>query len=154
VSILEVSLLPLETIIASSLFTVFLFHIISPHLQRAIKPHTVYLLEAAMNLVFTVLVMGVALTGFYYLETVKAVLWLVFWVWAYPVALAFTKAEAVRNMQQGKLVEMYKEGLTQIPAVGHLLGTVLRVPKNVKAGEEKREQKRQDDGATNEERKP
>jgi hypothetical protein len=65
----------------------------------------------------SLLVFGFGLTGFVILDYGKGVLWLIFVIAAYPLALAYTKAGP---MPAEDLVQIYKIGVSQIPLIGHL----------------------------------
>jgi hypothetical protein len=89
-------------------------------LRTYMKRHrvAVRLSEAGMNIIITVIILSFALAGFWFLPTIsKCILWMLFWIVAYPVALSFTRG---RPLQGEHLVEIYKAGLTQVPVLGKL----------------------------------
>ncbi|NLJ49551.1 MAG: hypothetical protein GX428_08205 [Candidatus Atribacteria bacterium] len=75
--------------------------------------------EMYFKLACSVIILGIALLGFKYLTLFTAVLWLLFLIIAYPVALAFTVAK--QSFDNRNLVEIYKAGLTQVPIIGKFL---------------------------------
>lgn len=75
--------------------------------------------EAYMNIVLSILVLGFGLGGFFCLPPYQATLWFLFVLVAYPVALAFTKGG--RAWQAKDLIALYKVGVAQIPFIGGLL---------------------------------
>jgi hypothetical protein len=85
------------------------------------------LLEAAMNIVVSAIILAFSLAGFYLLKdnNYLATLWLLFWIISYPVALAFTLPGSAKLIASGQLVELYRLGLTQVPIIGNLLNSVL-----------------------------
>lgn len=83
------------------------------------------LLEMVMNYVLTLLVLGASFGGFYLFDTTKAVIWLLFWVWAWPVMLVFTRPDAFPLFGKGEFLKIYQIGVSQIPIVGKLLESLL-----------------------------
>lgn len=71
----------------------------------------------------SIILLSFALAGFIFLPVVSAVLWLLFLIIAYPVALAFTTAK--QSMDNRNLVEIYKAGIRQIPVIGKIIGNNL-----------------------------
>jgi hypothetical protein len=70
-----------------------------------------------LKVLLTIVILGFALSGFFFLQPFQAVLWLLFWIVSYPVALAFTTGESLKGAE---MVEIYKQGLTQVPVVGQI----------------------------------
>jgi hypothetical protein len=83
------------------------------------------LMEVLMPVIISVVILAFALSGFLFLQAFQATLWLIFWVAAYPVALAFNRGDPLRGEQ---LVEIYKAGLTQIPFIGQFFATSMGRP--------------------------
>jgi len=79
--------------------------------------------EIIWKIVISIILLGFSLAGFIFLPWASALLWLFFLIIAYPVALAFTAAN--QSMDNRNLVEIYKAGLRQIPAIGRFLGNKL-----------------------------
>ncbi len=73
------------------------------------------------KIIISIILLGFALAGFIWLPFTSAILWLIFLVVAYPVALAFTTAK--QSMDNQNLVEIYKAGLRQVPVIGKLFGS-------------------------------
>jgi hypothetical protein len=81
-----------------------------------------------MNVVITIVIVGFAFSGFLLMEKWQAFLFLLFWIIAYPVALAFTM-----NRQQfsiNSLVDLYNAGLTQVPILGKIFRSQMSFPVN------------------------
>lgn len=74
-----------------------------------------------MKVVGSILVFGFGLAGFIFLDWPKAVLWLLFVIAAYPVALAFTISGPLPS---NDLVQLYKVGLSQLPVIGTIIESV------------------------------
>jgi len=72
------------------------------------------------KIIISIILLGFALAGFIWLPWTSAVLWLIFLIVAYPVALAYTAAK--QSMDNRNLAEIYKEGLKQVPVIGKLFG--------------------------------
>jgi hypothetical protein len=72
------------------------------------------------KILISVILLGFALAGFVWLPWTSAVLWLIFLIVAYPVALVYTTAK--QSMDNRNLVEIYKAGLKQVPVIGKLFG--------------------------------
>jgi hypothetical protein len=64
--------------------------------------------------------MAAAFSGFYFLETTKAVMWLIFIVTAIPPILAVLFESA--KLTGSNVVELYRLGLRGIPILGKLVG--------------------------------
>jgi hypothetical protein len=77
----------------------------------------------------SILVLGFGLSGFWILDPYKGVLWLIFFVLAYPPALAFT---AAGKIPAGDLKEIYKIGVSQIPILGGIISLRPGPPANNK----------------------
>jgi hypothetical protein len=75
-----------------------------------------------MNIVISVILLGSAVGGFYWLDFSKAVLWLLFLIIAYPPALAFTKADP---QPSADLLSLYRSGISQIPFVSQIISTLV-----------------------------
>lgn len=76
----------------------------------------------ALRVVIMVVLLGFGTAGFWlFNDHYKATLWLIFFIAAYPLALAFTVADPMRSSD---LLKLYKMGLSQIPLLGKLLGAV------------------------------
>lgn len=71
--------------------------------------------------IVSIILLGFALAGFIWLPLTSAILWLIFLIVAYPVALAFTTAK--QSMDNRSLTEIYKAGLRQVPVIGKLFGS-------------------------------
>jgi hypothetical protein len=71
--------------------------------------------EMIFKIIIAIILLGSAFAGFMWLPPTGAVLWLVFLIVAYPVALAFTTAQ--QSMDNHNLVEIYKAGVNQIPVL-------------------------------------
>ena len=74
--------------------------------------------ELAWKIFTSIILLSFALAGFVRLPWFSAVLWLIFLIVAYPVALAFTTSK--QSMSNSNLVEIYKAGLSQVPVIGKL----------------------------------
>src|SRR5271157_591545 len=72
--------------------------------------------ELIWKIVISIILLGFALLGFVWLPWASAVLWLLFLIIAYPVALAFTASK--QSMDNRNLAEIYKAGLMQVPVIG------------------------------------
>jgi hypothetical protein len=68
------------------------------------------------KIVIAVIILVIALGGFWILPIEGTILWLIFLIAGYPLALAFTTAK--QSMDNTNLVGMYKAGLKQIPIIG------------------------------------
>ena len=79
--------------------------------------------EMIWKIVISIILLGFSLVGFILLPWISAVLWLLFLIIAYPVALAFTVAR--QSMDNHNLVEIYKAGLRQVPIIGRLFSNKL-----------------------------
>jgi hypothetical protein len=71
------------------------------------------------KVIISIVILGFALAGFLWLPWQAAILWLLFFIAAYPVALAYTTAK--QSMDNKNLVKIYKEGLRQIPIIGKMV---------------------------------
>jgi hypothetical protein len=76
--------------------------------------------EQIWKIVISIILLSFALAGFVWLPLYSAILWLIFLVVAYPVALAYTTAK--QSMDNRTLTKIYKAGLTQVPIIGKLFG--------------------------------
>jgi von Willebrand factor type A domain-containing protein len=85
------------------------------------KPHT----QSSANLPLTVVVLAFALAGFVLITWPGNLLWLIFWIVAYPLAIGFGTGQQLQN---GDLVEVYKAGVAQIPVLGKLINAGGRDP--------------------------
>jgi hypothetical protein len=73
-----------------------------------------------MNILVSIILLSAAIGGFYVLQLSNAILFLIFLILAYPLALAVTIYGPTKNV-----VEMYRLGASQIPAVGEIIKALL-----------------------------
>jgi hypothetical protein len=71
-------------------------------------------------LIAALVVLGFALGGFWLLPAALAFVWFLFLFVAFPIALAFTVNAPTFGGNQ--LLELYKAGLKELPAIGRILG--------------------------------
>ena len=72
--------------------------------------------EHFWKMLISIILLSIALAGFIWLPWYSSILWLIFFIVAYPVALAITSAK--QSMDNRNLIEIYKAGLTQVPVLG------------------------------------
>jgi hypothetical protein len=87
------------------------------------SPNRRLIIEAVIRIITSVVVLGSAFCGFFFLPAYQATLWLIFWIVAYPVALAFATGEA---LGQSNLVKLYSKGVEQIPILGQLYSSFVK----------------------------
>ncbi len=77
------------------------------------------------NIISTIVILVLLFAGFYIIEDrFKMVVWFLFLLIAYPVILAFTisLARGSAVFTDKSLADLYREGLTQVPFIGKLIG--------------------------------
>jgi hypothetical protein len=95
-------------------------HISPASQQSAAEPlwHRVDFRRDVLRVVLSALLLVCALVGFAILGWPGSVLWLVFLIVAYPLGLAYAMGEPLAGKD---LVQIYRIGAAQIPAIGKLL---------------------------------
>lgn len=109
------------------IFLCICYTYITRSLRETENPVKIKILNTTMTILITVILLGFAFAGFFFLPAYQATLWLFFWIVAYPPALAFARAEPLPSKD---LVTIYKAGLAQIPFIGKFLSGLM--PKTLK----------------------
>jgi hypothetical protein len=91
--------------------------------SRASGLHQAHGKTMLWKIAISIVLLSFALAGFFWLQWYSALLWLIFLVVSYPVALAYTAAE--QSLDNRDLVQIYKAGLKQVPIIGKLLNSKL-----------------------------
>jgi peptidoglycan/LPS O-acetylase OafA/YrhL len=99
--------------------------------------------EREMRIVITLIILAFALVGFYILGTGGGILWLLFFIVAYPPVLAFTASPTIK--EETNLIELYRIGVSQIPFIGQTLSTLFGVRMHNNKTEVERDKERPDE---------
>lgn len=79
--------------------------------------------EMVLKIIIAVILLAFGFASFKWLPPIGAVLWLIFVIVAYPVALAYTTAQ--QSMDNHNLAEIYKAGIGQIPVLIRFIRNLL-----------------------------
>lgn len=107
--------------IALGMLMLFFIVVISISFIRIAKSEK----DILVKIIYSIIILGFGLIGFVFLQWFQAVLWLIFFIVAYPLAIAFLGGE---RLSENNLVEMYKVGMKQIPIIVKLLKSKKIIP--------------------------
>jgi hypothetical protein len=80
--------------------------------------------QEIMQIITSIMVLGIGLAGFFFLDAFKATLWFFFILAAYPPALAVTRSGPWETRD---VIQIYKLGISQIPFIGRYLSSTFNV---------------------------